>query len=260
MRISEYEAQLSRQSKIVCRKLMASGLFQKLTDFYDGCPEVQCRAVLSNGDFVYVQLDEGYTSMRILWPYNHNICFSEFYWTKPHRPFSGVATKLAPHAERIIEWCQDYLNGKRVWRLNSDRYPGLARFHGASIAGAIKEAMLEGTGNLFLSPEEFQNRVLSTIEDGSRWTYADEKFSRLSDDEPPLTVSLIIRNPGDALEGVAQFADHTIVYAPEGPGRFFVYAIDDREGERICRTIVDGWLDDLAVSDYVPDLASRWDI
>lgn len=47
-------------------------------------------------------------------------------------------------------------------------------------------------------------------------------------------------------------SNRTIVYAPESAGRYFLYAIDDEDGKRNVRTIVDRWLNDLEESEYIP--------
>lgn len=253
-----FDEKLRKQNQIFRRQMMATGLFQKMTGFYESCPELICRAVLSSGEYIEVCIEDVYTLMTVEWLYDPSICLSEFYWKSSNsakrRALHWTDPDLASHQERIIKWCHDVVKGKHTWH-RKDRYPGLATLHAVSFATAIKEAMLEDMSSTFVEPEEFQNHVLKRVRNGSKWTFGDRKFSCLSEDEAALTVSLVIINPadlGDLEEDASQFANHTVVYAPETPGRFFLYAIDDVGGERNCRTIVDGWLDDLEESEYVP--------
>lgn len=230
--------------------MMGTGLFQKLTGFYAAVNKVKCRGILSSGEFVEMQFEGCYTWMRVCWLYDYSICLSSFYKTKGRDEYAHLFDlNVVPHEEQIVEWCRRVVDGKYAWREYD--HPGLATVHALPFATAIKEAMTE-VGETFAEPEEFKHHVLAKIRNASKWTLNDRKFLCQTEEEPPATVTLVIANPTNLDLRGNTFADHTIVYAPESPGRYFLYALDDEDGKRNVRTIVDGWLNDLEESEYLP--------
>lgn len=204
-------------------------------------PELRFEAILSTGDYVDIRFEGCYTHMVVYWQYDDSIELSDFYWqTASQVDVRQEGPNLAKQEERIIGWASDVVNGKYSWRYEHGR-PGQAAIHAVPFATAIKEAMMD-VGGIFAKPEEFEQHVLSKTNNASKWTLSAGKFSCVPDDEPAATVTLVIANPAEL--DFSKFADHTIVYAPESPGQYFLYAIDDYKGERKIRTLVEGWLND----------------
>lgn len=241
--MDEFEAKLKKQNAVVRRRMEDSGLFQKMTKFYVFLPEIRCEAVLSTGEYIDIRFEGCYTSMRVYWIYDDSFYLSTFYrgngrdlyahWQEPD---------LSGHLEQILEWCSDVVDGKYSWRDKYDN-PGPATMFAVPLATAIKEAMLDG-GSTFAHAEEFKQHVLTKVRNGSDWKLNNGKLSCGMQGEFPATVALEIVSPAELDLMRDKFEKHTIVYAPESPGRYFLYAIDEMNGERSVRTLVDGWLND----------------
>lgn len=188
--------------------------------------------------------------MRVCWLYDYSICLSSFYKQKGRDVYAHLRDlDVVPHEEQIVEWCRQVVDGNYAWREYD--HPGLATVRALPFATAIKEAMTE-VGGTFADPEDFKHHVLAKVRNASKWTFNEGKFFCQTEEEPPATVTLVIANPANLDLRGNNFADHTIVYAPESPGRYFLYAIDDEDGKRNVRTIVEGWLNDLEESEYLP--------
>lgn len=249
--MNDFEEKLKKQNAVAERRMMESGLFKKYTGFYVYGVEIRCRALLSDWELVHVCFEGCYTNLQIHWLYDKSISLSVYHKARGRDEFAHWQDPDLPsRLDEVLSWISDYLNGKYSWRSEYD-HPGPATFLAVPLATAIKQAMLD-VGETFTEPEQFKKHVLAKVRNGRNWTFAEGKFSCMSADEPPQTVSLVIANPSNLDLKSNKFSSHTIVYAPESVGRYFLHAIDEMHGEREVRTLVDGWLKDLEESEYVP--------
>lgn len=249
--MNDFEEKLNRQNSVAVRRMKESSLFKQIGGFYVDGVEIRCRALLSDYELAYIRFEGCYTLLEIDWLHDRSISLSVYYKARGRDEFAHWRDPDLPRRlDEVLPWVSDYLNGKYSWRSEYD-HPGTATFLAVPLATLIKEAMLE-VGDTLTEPEQFQKHVLAKVKNGRNWTFDGEKFSSLSADEPPKTVYLEIANPVDMDFKTNKFSSHTIVYAPESVGRYFLYAIDEIDGEREVRTLVDGWLNDLEESEYVP--------
>ncbi len=245
----KFEEKLKRQSEVARRKMMETKLFAELGNFYPNYPDIRCDGILSTGELVEIQLEGSYTSLSARWRHNRQICLSSFYrpFNKPAQMYSHYDDPdLASHLKYILDWCREIVDGKYSWR--EKKCPELAAVYAVPFATAITEAMTT-VGGVFDNPEEFKQHVLERVQNKDNWIFEDGRFVCLTDHGQPERVSLVIVEKAKLDLNNNKFDDHTIVYAPEASGCYYLYAIDEKNDERYIQTLVDGWLRDLEETD-----------